>query len=184
MRTETSDSRPTSCNTPQRLDRKRSHLRLNVFAMLLILGVVQAKAFTFQDAFQEDHLLFSATISLGVGIPLALKTSVGADQFSFMTVPLIAAATMGGVITTTAKGGSASPQSSQINWSWHKLMIQVKTDHDTWLVGGEMTPFLQALYREIAVRKSVLAPEGKVDEERLTEAIDRMMAMTESPYAK
>jgi len=136
--------------------------------MLLALGAVQAKA-----SYPPDWP-YSTTAGLGGTSCIGLGASGAAGQLGPLSI------TLGGMALA---GGALATSNVTNNWEWghwvNKLMVQVKTDHDTWLVGGEMTPFLQALYREIEVRKSMLAPEGKIDEERLTEAIDRMMAMTE-----
>ncbi|MEN9354870.1 MAG: hypothetical protein RL318_2195 [Fibrobacterota bacterium] len=71
--------------------------------------------------------------------------------------------------------------------SFNKELIQVlKTDHDTWLAGGEMTPFLQNVYREVQARsrdfdlKDGKAAGNRIDERKMTEAIDRLVARTES----
>ena len=162
MRPEMQDLRLVPSDAPQ-----RTHgLRRNTLAMLLALGTVQA------NAYRDSDVLFSSIAVLGGSLTITLVASGGTDQFAPIASMLGAVALIGGAATTSdiSKNGMGH---------WHKLMVQAKMDHDTYLAGGEMTPFLQALYREIAVRKSVLAPEGKVDEERLTEAIDRMMAMTE-----
>ena len=43
-----------------------------------------------------------------------------------------------------------------------------------YLAGGAMTPFLQAVYREVRLSRGGLAREGVVDEDRLTRALDRL----------
>ena len=136
-------------------------------AMLLILGAVQA------HAYRDSDLGYSTVAGLGATSSIALAACGGADQFGPIVTLLGVASLIGGVVTTSdvSKNGMGH---------WHKLMVQLKTDHDTYLVGGEMTPFLQGLYRELKIQKSALAPEGTIDEERLTEAIDRVLAVTEA----
>ena len=66
-----------------------------------------------------------------------------------------------------------------------ELALQLKLDHDTWLTGGEMTPFLQGVYREIRTRSHEFdledgEPAGnRIDDRKMTQAIDRLVAMTE-----
>jgi len=69
----------------------------------------------------------------------------------------------------------------------HKELVnQLKVDHDTYVAGGEMTPILQDLYREVRSRSQELQLKdgpcvgGEIDELKMTEAIDKLLAMTES----
>lgn len=112
----------------------------------------------------------------------------------------IVGSTTAGVLLT-ANGGNPSPESlifvgatlaavllGATSENIHKeLVLQVKADHDTYLAGGEMTPFLQSVYREVRLRSHELQLKdgpcvaGEIDELKMTEAIDRMVAMAGNP---
>lgn len=64
-----------------------------------------------------------------------------------------------------------------------RLVHRTKVDHDIYLAGGEMTPFLQSVYREVRLRSQELQLKdgpcvgSEIDEARMTEAIDRLAAL-------
>jgi len=137
--------------------------------MLLTLGAMQANAGKDSDG----YLLLCTMAGLGGTSSIALVASGGTDSYGPL-VSLLGAAGLVGAAATTSDA-SMDPGRG----IYHKLMVQVKTDHDTHLAGGEMTPFLQGLYREIRLKNPALAPDGTIDEKRLTDAMDRVQAMTE-----
>lgn len=65
-------------------------------------------------------------------------------------------------------------------------MVQLKVDHETYLAGGERTPLLEEVYRGLLLGTkaySVRDPRTgreSMDEQKLTEAIDRLVATVEA----
>jgi len=98
-------------------------------------------------------------------------TTAGGVFTTFGSAPgaigVAAALLIGGGVTVTATTGR-----------YHKeLATLLKVDHDTYLAGGDMTPFLQGVYRETRVRTHAFDLGNGIDEAKMTEAIDRMVAM-------
>lgn len=62
----------------------------------------------------------------------------------------------------------------------HKELVnQLKVDHDIFLAGGELTPFLQGIYREIRLQQCALVVDGVIDEERISQAIERLVLLAD-----
>lgn len=64
-----------------------------------------------------------------------------------------------------------------------ELVVQLKIDHDTYLAGGEATPFLREVYRELQLQTKEYSLQGgdpehpAIDEQKLTATIDRLAAL-------
>jgi len=142
-------------------------------ALLVALAVTHSQAFYGAEAmepFMVASTLGLTGISLGV---LSTANSGGSNGMEIVTTCLL-----GVSLTGTLTWGSIGK---------HKeLAILVKVDHDTYLAGGEMTPFLQGVYREVRSRSQELQLKdgpcvgGEIDEGKMTQAIDKLVAMTET----
>ena len=108
-------------------------------------------------------------------------TTAGCVLTTFGSTPgaawFAAALVIGGGVTITATTGR-----------YHKeLVTLLKVDHDTYLAGGEITPFLQGVYREVRTRSHELQLKdgpcvgGEIDELKMTEAIDKLVALAGNP---
>jgi len=126
----------------------------------LLLPVAQAQAGYGAEA--------AVPFLLGAGLTSLVGPGVG------VTVLVNGGPSAVGVTLIMAGGGTST-------WLWvgiHKELVhQLKVDHDTYLAGGEMTPFLQGVYREIRARTQGFDAEGGgIDEDRVTQAIERLVA--------
>jgi len=89
------------------------------------------------------------------------------------------------LLGTTAISATVNESSTK-----KELLNQIKVDHDIYLAGGEMTPFLQRIYRDVQRHSHDLdlkdgdATGNRIDELKMTEAIDRMVAMAEGKASR
>ena len=82
-----------------------------------------------------------------------------------------------GVISAVLAVGAAVTTSAGATILRKELVNQVKIDHETYLAGGEMSPFLRAIYSDVCSSMSHLLTAGTLDEEKMTRAIDRLVAL-------
>lgn len=146
--------------------------------------VVLAVAFGFTGRAQADQFGAGFRESM-IGISLiagssALLSGVGTTaSVSAGSTTLMAVA---GIVAVLS-GVSATSYMSSLSKA---LVMQLKIDHDTYLAGGERTPFLEEVYRGVLSESkacSRLDPATgmeSINEEKMTEAIDKLVAMAEA----
>lgn len=91
------------------------------------------------------------------------------------------------LVAITSVGLTAFSCSIKIGCPIHKDWVtQLKADHETYLAGGEKTPYLKEVYRQLQLetdaytRIDPITGKAGIDEVKLSLAIDQMVALASS----
>jgi len=147
-------------------------------ALLVALAVTRASAGYGAEAY-PFALAYISGIGVGATAIAVTLTGGGAflannDQGAFV---IAVWALLGVSVTGLFAAGS----------NHKELAHQLKVDHDIYTAGGEMTPFLQGVYQEVRTRSQELQLKdgpcvgGEIDELKMTEAIDKLVALAGNP---
>ncbi len=148
---------------------------------LKMILVVLLMAFTNVRADSSGNEGFGMIIVGGMGI---IGTTIGCAGLG--TYSAIESSGAGVAIVVGVLAAMSGVTGSRVTSLMRKeLVVQLKVDHETYLAGGEKTPYLQEIYREIRIKAkfySRIDPETgveSIDEEKMTAAIDRMVELSE-----
>jgi len=166
---------PTGVACPRRAT-WRSRKAAVVLALLPCLG---AKSFAWDHAINSSDEGTFWMIGFGVTVG-GISSALGVYQLEKETGEPISDMLLVG----TVLGFSVTTPLVQISRKSTKtkaLVFHLKVDHDLYLAGGEMTPFLQGVYREIRARTHGFDAEGGgIDEAKMAGAVDGLVAWAEA----
>lgn len=141
----------------------------------LLVALPLSQAFGYQSGFEFLGPLFTGLTVTGVAASMTGGGLLLANT-GRAAMPIVASALLGVGVAGTFTFANIHKE----------LLNQLKVDHDTYMAGGEMAPILQNLYREVRSRSQELQLKdgpcvgGEIDEGKMTAAIDKLLAMTES----
>jgi len=151
-----------------------------LIALFLVISASKAQA-GYGGELAAPLLAVGATCLVGsTTLGVALSANGGAIQLlnnDRAVFPIVASALLGVCVAGTVTTAALQKE----------LMNQLKVDHDTYLAGGEMTPILQNLYREVRSRSQELQLKDgpcvgdEIDEGKMTQAIDKLVALAGNP---
>jgi len=138
----------------------------------LLVALPLSQAFGYQSGFE-----FLGPLLLGSTVTGVAASMTGGGLLLANTgraaMPIVASALLGVGVAGTFTFANLHKE----------LMNQLKVDHDTYLAGGEMTPILQNLYKEVRSRSQELQLKdgpcvgGEIDELKMALAIDKLVAL-------
>ncbi len=146
--------------------------RTRVVSAAILLLMSQARA---DEGF--GALILAGAAGAGTSVVFS-GLGIGSSASGAPTAVLVVVGILAGLSSLAGLGLTSSIKK--------ELVVQLKIDHDTYLAGGERTPFLQEVYRGLLLQTKeysrLEATTGKdvIDEEKLTMAIDKLVAMVEA----
>lgn len=149
--------------------------KLKIVLAMLLMGFTNVRADSSGNAGYGMIVL---------GIMGVIGTTIGCAGFGTYTV-IEGAGTGVTIVVGVLVAMSGVTGSRMTSLLKKEVVMQLKVDHETYLAGGEKTPFLQEVYRQVQIATksySQIDPATgmeSIDEEKITAAIDRMVEISE-----